>query len=75
VRTPAAEISKIGRGTQGVRLVTLAEGDAVASASRVDKEEGVAEDAVVDGAALPSDPQPGDLPPGDSPRAGPPPTP
>src|SRR5262249_30294353 len=40
VRTPAAEISKIGRGTQGVRLVTLAEGDAVASASRVDKEEG-----------------------------------
>jgi DNA gyrase subunit A len=40
VRTPAAEISKIGRGTQGVRLVTLAEGDAVASATRVDKEEG-----------------------------------
>jgi DNA gyrase subunit A len=40
VRTPAAEISRIGRGTQGVRLVTLAEGDAVASATRVDKEEG-----------------------------------
>jgi len=39
VRTPAAEISRIGRGTQGVRLISLAEGDAVASATRVDREE------------------------------------
>ncbi len=38
VRTPAAEISRIGRGTQGVRLISLAEGDAVASATRVDRE-------------------------------------
>jgi DNA gyrase subunit A len=56
VRTPAAEISKIGRGTQGVRLVTLSEGDAVASASRVDKEEAVAEEAPVDGAGPASEP-------------------
>jgi DNA gyrase subunit A len=60
VRTPAAEISKIGRGTQGVRLVTLAEGDAVASASRVDKEEGVPEDSP-DGA--PVTPPAGEPPP------------
>jgi DNA gyrase subunit A len=33
VRTPASDISKIGRGTQGVRLITLQEGDAVASAA------------------------------------------
>ena len=39
VRTPAAEISLIGRGTQGVRLVSLAEGDSLASAARVDREE------------------------------------
>ncbi|HEX5011291.1 MAG TPA: DNA gyrase subunit A [Planctomycetota bacterium] len=45
VRTPAAEVSLIGRGTQGVRLVTLAEGDAVASATRGDKEEGGGDDA------------------------------
>ena len=56
VRTPAAEISKIGRGTQGVRLVTLAEGDAVASATRVDKEEGGPEP---EGGAPDSDPAAG----------------
>jgi DNA gyrase subunit A len=40
VRTPAAEISLIGRGTQGVRLVSLAEGDSVASATRAERENG-----------------------------------
>jgi DNA gyrase subunit A len=39
VRTPASDISKIGRGTQGVRLITLQEGDAVASAARVTSED------------------------------------
>jgi len=39
VRTPAAEISLIGRGTQGVRLVTLPEGHALASAAAVAREE------------------------------------
>ncbi len=38
VRTPAAEVGCIGRATQGVRLITLQEGDAVASAARVSPE-------------------------------------
>jgi DNA gyrase subunit A len=40
VRTPASDISKIGRGTQGVRLITLQEGDAVASAAPLAPHEG-----------------------------------
>jgi DNA gyrase subunit A len=59
VRTPAAEISKIGRGTQGVRLVTLAEGDAVASATRVDKEEAGDGSPVPEGGVPDSDPAAG----------------
>ena len=39
VRTPASDISKIGRGTQGVRLITLQEGDAVASAAPLARDE------------------------------------
>ena len=39
VRSPAGEISLIGRGTQGVRLVTLPEGHDLASAARVAPEE------------------------------------
>ncbi len=35
VRIPASSISLIGRGTQGVRVVALDEGDAVISAARV----------------------------------------
>ncbi|MHC5211020.1 MAG: DNA gyrase subunit A [Planctomycetota bacterium] len=52
VRTPANDISKIGRGTQGVRLITLQEGDAVASAARVTPgPAGPEAEEVVDGAA------------------------
>ncbi|MCA9300734.1 MAG: DNA gyrase subunit A, partial [Phycisphaerales bacterium] len=36
VRMPASSISTIGRGTQGVRVVNLKDGDAVISATRVD---------------------------------------
>ncbi|MCC6677371.1 MAG: DNA gyrase subunit A [Phycisphaerales bacterium] len=36
VRMPASSISTIGRGTQGVRVAALNEGDAVISAARVD---------------------------------------
>ncbi len=50
VRTPASDISRIGRGTQGVRLITLGEDDAVASAACVDKDEGV--DPDTDGAEI-----------------------
>jgi len=35
VRTPAGSISRYGRGTQGVRVVSLREGDEVVSATRV----------------------------------------
>ena len=40
VRIPAASISSIGRNTQGVRLVALAEGDTVTDVARVMPEEG-----------------------------------
>jgi DNA gyrase subunit A len=36
VRMPAASISQYGRGTQGVRVVSLNEGDTVVAASRVE---------------------------------------
>jgi DNA gyrase subunit A len=39
VRTPASDISMIGRGTQGVRLVSLRKGDSVASVATVIKDE------------------------------------
>jgi DNA gyrase subunit A len=42
VRTRAGSISQIGRGTQGVRVVRLAEGDAVVAAARVDADPGPA---------------------------------
>ncbi|MCC6661972.1 MAG: DNA gyrase subunit A [Phycisphaerales bacterium] len=40
VRIPAASISKIGRGTQGVRVVALNDGDAVVAVARVAEESG-----------------------------------
>jgi DNA gyrase subunit A len=52
VRTPASDISKIGRGTQGVRLITLQEGDAVASAAPLARDEAGAEDGGADQAAI-----------------------
>lgn len=45
VRMNAAGISQIGRGTQGVRVVSLNEGDAVVAASRVPAETPEATDA------------------------------
>jgi DNA gyrase subunit A len=65
VRTPASEISLIGRGTQGVRLVSLAEGDSVASATRADRENGEPDGGADGGApgadgAPPADPAPQD---------------
>jgi DNA gyrase subunit A len=50
VRTPASDISKIGRGTQGVRLITLQEGDAVASAAPLARDEGGGDDSALVGA-------------------------
>jgi DNA gyrase subunit A len=60
VRTPAAEISLIGRGTQGVRLVSLAEGDSVASATRAERENGEpdGEGAPTPDGSPPADPAP-----------------
>jgi DNA gyrase subunit A len=37
VRMPAASISQYGRGTQGVRIVSLNDGDSVVAAARVDE--------------------------------------
>ncbi|MGQ0552372.1 MAG: DNA gyrase subunit A [Planctomycetota bacterium] len=48
VRTPIADISSIGRGTQGVRLITLQEGDALASAAPVAPEVAGDTEPVVD---------------------------
>jgi DNA gyrase subunit A len=45
VRIPARSISQIGRGTQGVRVVSLHEGDTVVAAARVLAEPESAEDA------------------------------
>ncbi len=78
VRTPAADISKIGRATQGVRLITLGEGDAVASAAGVAHDAGGngGDDPVVgagDAAAVPGNDD-GDVsggPPGGAPGADP----
>ncbi|MDO8136600.1 MAG: DNA gyrase subunit A [Candidatus Brocadiales bacterium] len=39
IRTPASTISTVGRNTQGVRLITLEEGDRLASLARVSEEE------------------------------------
>ncbi|MFT3685615.1 MAG: DNA gyrase C-terminal beta-propeller domain-containing protein [Phycisphaerales bacterium] len=38
VRVAATDISKIGRGTQGVRVVRLDEGDEVVAATRITAE-------------------------------------
>jgi DNA gyrase subunit A len=55
VRIPSKTISQIGRGTQGVRVVTLNEGDAVVAAARVLAEPESAENsATAEGPAAPS---------------------
>jgi DNA gyrase subunit A len=53
VRTPASDISRIGRGTQGVRLITLQSGDAVASAARATPDETGPEGETAEGLASP----------------------
>ncbi|HYE62666.1 MAG TPA: DNA gyrase subunit A [Phycisphaerales bacterium] len=60
VRTPVAEIRECGRGSQGVKVVGLHEGDAVIAAARVSPEGKAEETAPVD------NPEKPDLPPGDT---------
>ncbi|GAB3956200.1 DNA gyrase subunit A [Spirosoma harenae] len=40
IRTPVNEISVIGRNTQGVRLISLRDGDAISSVTKIKQEEG-----------------------------------
>jgi DNA gyrase subunit A len=60
VRTPVDEISVLGRNTQGVRLIRLAEGERLAGIERIEHLEG---EAVVDIGDSPT----GDAPAGDTP--------
>lgn len=39
IRTPVSEINVIGRNTQGVRLISLREGDAISSVTKIKQEE------------------------------------
>jgi DNA gyrase subunit A len=63
VRMAAASISQIGRGTQGVRVAALNEGDSVIAASRVAESEGG--DGGENGGG--EEPAPGDAEPGAEP--------
>ncbi len=40
IRTPVTDISVIGRNTQGVRLISLRDGDAISSVTKIKQEEG-----------------------------------
>ncbi|UFH52466.1 DNA gyrase subunit A [Spirosoma sp. KNUC1025] len=40
IRTPVSEISVIGRNTQGVRLISLRDGDEISSVTKIKQEEG-----------------------------------
>ncbi|MGF7213993.1 DNA gyrase subunit A [Spirosoma lacussanchae] len=46
IRTPVSDISVIGRNTQGVRLISLRDGDAISSVTKIKQEEGEEEAAV-----------------------------
>ncbi|SFB95198.1 DNA gyrase subunit A [Spirosoma endophyticum] len=50
IRTPVASISVIGRNTQGVRLISLRDGDEISSVTKIKQEEGVE--------VTPSEPEP-----------------
>ena len=63
VRTPVDEISVLGRNTQGVRLIRLAEGERLAGIERIEHLEG--ETVIADGGDSPT----GDSPTGDSPTS------
>ncbi|MFI4921601.1 MAG: DNA gyrase C-terminal beta-propeller domain-containing protein [Gammaproteobacteria bacterium] len=41
VRTPTKDISMVGRNTQGVRLIRLADGEKLVGIDRIESEEGV----------------------------------
>ena len=45
IRTPVNEISVIGRNTQGVRLISLRDGDEISSVTKIKSEEGEVADA------------------------------
>jgi DNA gyrase subunit A len=53
VRTPVDEISVLGRNTQGVRLIRLAEGERLTGIERIEHLEGVDENAVGELTAAP----------------------
>jgi DNA gyrase subunit A len=59
VRTPVGEIRECGRGTQGVKVVGLNEGDSVVAAARVSEGEGKADET-----APVENPEKPDVPPG-----------
>ena len=59
VRTPVNGISRLGRNTQGVRLISVNTGERLASVSRVDESaNGDPEEPGEDAAGLPPDPEP-----------------
>ena len=59
VRTPVADISVVGRNTQGVRLIRLGEGERLTGVERVEKLEGEDADGGEPGDAPPTDPATG----------------
>jgi DNA gyrase subunit A len=63
VRTPVADISVVGRNTQGVRLIRLEEGDQLSGLERID---GIAETGAGEVIEAPGDEAPGDASPGDA---------
>ncbi|HUK02998.1 MAG TPA: DNA gyrase subunit A [Steroidobacteraceae bacterium] len=56
VRTPVDEISVVGRNTQGVRLIRLAEGERLSGIERVESLEGAAEEGTEAGVEPPESP-------------------
>lgn len=68
VRTGVAGISVIGRNTQGVRCISLRDGDKLVSVARIPKEEPV-EQAQADGDAPPASTPPATDPPSEGPPA------
>ena len=75
VRTPVAEVSIVGRNTQGVRLIRLAEGERLTGVERIEKlageeagedSESVGADSGDEAANAPVQAPGGDLPPADA---------
>ena len=56
VRTPVDEVSVVGRNTQGVRLIRLAEGERLSGIERVESLEGAAEEGTEAGVEPPESP-------------------